>query len=297
MRVAVTGSRGLIGSALVAHLDELGHDVTRVVRSTPGAGEIGWDPDAGRLDANALSGIDAVVHLAGAGIGDRRWSAEYKRTIHDSRTRGTNLISEAVAAVEDGPRVLLSASGVDYYGDRGDERLDETSAPGAGFLADVCRDWEASTAAAEASGARVVHMRTGPVLSPDGGALTKLLPLFKLGLGGRFGSGRQWFSWISISDHVAAMIHLLTSEVRGAANLTAPNPVTNAEFTKTLGAVLRRPTLLPVPRFGPALLAGREAAESLLYSSHRVYPAVLQADGFQFAHPDVELALRALLRR
>jgi hypothetical protein len=297
MRVAVTGSSGLIGSALVAHLNELGHDVTKVVRSTPGPDEIGWDPDAGRLDARALSGIDAVVHLAGAGIGDHRWTDDYKRTIHDSRTRSTNLISEAVAAVEDGPRVLLSGSGVDYYGERGDERLDETSAPGDGFLAGVCRDWEASTAAAEAAGARVVHMRTGPVLSPDGGALTKLLPLFKLGLGGRFGSGRQWFSWISISDHVAAMIHLLTSEVRGAANLTAPNPVTNAEFSKTLGAVLRRPTLVPVPRFGPALLVGREAAESLLYSSHRVHPAVLEADGFAFAHPDVELALRALLRR
>lgn len=297
MRVAVTGSSGLIGSALVAHLNELGHDVTKVVRSTPGPDEIGWDPDAGRLDARALSGIDAVVHLAGAGIGDHRWTDDYKRTIHDSRTRSTNLISEAVAAVEDGPRVLLSGSGVDYYGERGDERLDETSAPGDGFLAGVCRDWEASTAAAEAAGARVVHMRTGPVLSPDGGALTKLLPLFKLGLGGRFGSGRQWFSWISISDHVAAMIHLLTSEMRGAANLTAPNPVTNADFTKTLGAVLRRPTLVPVPRFGPALLVGREAAESLLYSSHRVHPAVLEADGFAFAHPDVELALRALLRR
>jgi uncharacterized protein (TIGR01777 family) len=297
MRVAVTGSRGLIGSALGNHLTALGNEVVPIVRSDPGRGEIRWDPDAGRLDARALSGVDAVVHLAGAGIGDHRWTDEYKRTIHDSRTRGTNLIAEAVAAVPDGPRVLLSASGIDYYGDRGDEHLDETSAAGEGFLAEVCLDWEASTATAAAAGARVVHMRTSPVLSAKGGALGKMLPLFKLGLGGRFGSGRQWFSWISMTDHLAAVTHLLTSDVQGAVNMAAPNPVTNATFTQVLGDVLHRPTLIPVPKFGPAMLNGREAADALLYASHRVHPNVLLADGFEFAHPELEAALRAVLGR
>lgn len=297
MRVAITGSSGLVGSALRPHLERLGHAVTRVVRSTPRAGEIGWDPDAGRLDANELRGIDAVVHLAGVGIGDHRWTDDYKRKIHDSRTRGTNLVSEAIAALDDGPKVLLSASGIDAYGDRGDEHVDETSARGDGFLADVCRDWETSTAAAAAAGARVAHMRSGIVLTPAGGALARLLPLFKLGLGGRFGSGRQWWSWIAIDDHVAAITHLLASEVAGPVNLTSPNPVTNREFTRTLASVLRRPAVVPVPRIGPAVLLGSELVEALLYTGHRVDPSVLVADGFQFTYPDLEPALRHLLGR
>ena len=293
----MTGSSGLIGSALIPHLEGLGHSVTKVVRSTPAAGEIGWDPDAGRLDANALRGIDAVVNLAGVGIGDHRWTDEYKRQIHDSRTRSTNLVAEAIAAIEDGPRVLLSASAIGIYGDRGDEHVDETSVLGNGFLVDVCRDWEASTAAAAASGARVAHLRTGIVLTPDGGALKKMLPLFKLGLGGRFGSGRQWQSWIAIDDHVAAVAHLLESDVAGPVNVTAPNPVDNRTFTATLASVLRRPAVVPVPRVGPAVLLGGELADNLLYTGQRVHPGVLLADGFSFAYPDLEPALRHLLAR
>jgi hypothetical protein len=193
--------------------------------------------------------------------------------------------------------VLLSSSAIDYYGDRGDEALDESSAPGSSFLAGVCRDWEAATAAAESAGARVVHFRTGIVLSADGGALRKLLPLFKLGVGGRFGSGRQWMSWISLADETGAIEHLLTNDTRGPVNLTAPAPVTNAEFATTLGRVLHRPAVIPVPRFGPSLLVGREAAETLLYTGQCVLPKVLQTEGFEFAHAELEPALRALLHR
>jgi uncharacterized protein (TIGR01777 family) len=292
VRIAVTGSHGLIGSGLTARLAESGHDVVRVVRSAPEPGDIQWDPRTDRLDAGALAGVDAVVNLAGAGIGDHRWTDDYKREIRASRVRGTTLLAEAIAASVDGPRVMLSASAIDYYGDREDEVLDESSASGTSFLAGVCRDWEAATAAAEAAGARVVHFRTGIVLSAGGGALKKLLPLFKLGLGGRFGSGRQWMSWISLEDEVRAIEHLLTSEAAGAVNLTAPAPVINAEFTKTLGQVLHRPTLVPVPRFGPSLLVGGEAAETLLYTGQRVLPRVLEADAFTFSHRDLETALR-----
>jgi uncharacterized protein (TIGR01777 family) len=297
VRVAITGSHGLIGSALRAHLAGAGHDVVRVVRADPGPGDIEWDPQAGRLDGDSLAGVDAVVNLAGPGIGDHRWTDAYKRELRDSRVRATTVVAEAIAAQDDGPRVLLSASGIDYYGDHGDEDLDESSPSGASFLAALCRDWEDATSPAEAAGARVVHLRSGMVLAAKGGALGKLLPLFKLGVGGRFGSGRQWVSWISIDDEVGAIEHLLTSNVRGPANLTAPAPVTNAELAATLGRVLRRPAVVPVPKFGPSLLAGREAAEALLYTGRRVLPRVLQADGYQFTHPDLETALRAVLDR
>lgn len=297
MRVAVTGSTGLIGSALLPALRAAGHTPVAVVRGVAQPGDIGWDPRAGSIDPAAFVGIDAVVHLAGAGIGDRRWTDEYKREIHDSRTRSTNLLSEALAAVEGGPRILLSGSAIGIYGSRGDEVLDESSAPGTGFLADVCRDWEAATAVAEAAGVRVAHLRTGIVLSPHGGALKKQLPLFKFGLGGRFGNGRQWQSWISIDDEVAAILYLLDHEVSGAVNLTAPNPVTNAEFTRTLAAVLRRPAIVPVPSFGPKLLLGAELAQNLLFDGQRVVPKVLLDDGFGFSSPDLEGALRSLLGR
>jgi uncharacterized protein (TIGR01777 family) len=292
VRIAITGSHGLIGSGLRARLADSGHDVVRVVRAAPEPGDIEWDPQAGRLDTGALAEVDAVVNLAGAGIGDHRWTDDYKREIRTSRVRGTTLLAEAIAATAGGPRVMLSASAIDYYGDRDDELLDESSASGTSFLAGVCRDWEAATAAAEAAGARVVHFRTGIVLSSAGGALKKLLPLFKLGLGGRFGSGRQWMSWISIEDELRAIEHLLTSAAAGAVNLTAPAPVTNADFTKKLGQVLHRPTVVPVPRFGPSLVVGREAAETLLYTGQRVLPKALEADGFTFTHPDLESALR-----
>jgi uncharacterized protein len=297
VRVAVSGSHGLIGSALQARLADSGHDVVRLVRSAPAAGEIAWDPQAGRLEPGALADVEAIVNLAGVGIGDHRWTDDYKRQIVESRVRGTTLLAEAIAADDAAPRVLLSASAIDYYGARDDEVLDEASPSGTSFLAGVCRQWEAATAPAESAGARVVHFRTGIVLSRDGGALKKLLRLFKLGLGGRFGSGRQWMSWISIDDEVSAIEHLLTSEVAGPVNLTAPSPVTNADFTKVLGRVLDKPTVVPVPRFGPSLLVGREAAETLLYTGQRVVPRVLRADGFEFAHPDLEPALRAILDR
>ncbi len=298
MRVAITGSTGLIGSALQPHLESLGHEVIRVVRGNPSGTDIVWSPAECRIDTHALDGIDAVVHLAGAGIGDKRWTDDYKRELLESRTKGTTLISEAIAAADDGPTVFLSGSAIGIYGARGDEELDETSTPGTGFLADICVQWEQATGMAEAAGVRVVHLRTGIVLSAKGGALKKQLPLFKFGLGGKMGGGRQWQSWISIDDEVAAIAHLLTSETSGAVNLTAPNPVTNAEFTDTLGEVLHRPTFLPIPKFGPKLLLGGELADNLLFSGQKVYPRVLEADaGFSFQHPDLPTALSALLAK
>jgi uncharacterized protein (TIGR01777 family) len=297
MDVAVTGSSGLIGTALVDALRGGGHRVVRVVRGAPGADAIGWDPKAGTIDAARLEGVDAVVHLAGAGIGDRRWNDAYKRELVDSRVLGTGLIARTLAGLTRPPQVLVSASAVGWYGDRGEEVLDETSAPGTGFLAELCQQWEAAADPAREAGIRVAHTRSGVVLSPRGGALKKELPLFKLGLGGRFGSGRQWQSWIALDDEIAAITHLLTAEVDGPVNLTAPVPVTNADMTKALGAVLHRPTVLPVPAFGPKLLLGPELAAVLLYEGQRVLPRVLEASGFSFSHPTVEEALLALLTR
>ncbi len=297
MRVAVTGSSGLIGRALRRRLESSGHTVVPVVRRAAAPGEIAYDPAARTIDADGFRDVDAVVHLAGAGIADKRWTDDYKREILESRTITTGLVSETLARLDGGPRVLLSASGVDVYGERGDEETDETSPIGTGFLAEVCTAWEAATVAAEEAGVRVAHLRTGIVLSPDGGALKKQLPLFRLGLGGKFGRGRQWQSWISITDHVAAVEHLLSSEVRGPVNLTAPNPVTNAEFAQTLARVLSRPSFLPIPKFGPKLLIGSEAAEELLFQGQRALPRVLEGDGFVFTHPELEPALRALLDR
>jgi uncharacterized protein len=299
MRVAITGSTGLIGSALQPHLESLGHEVVRVVRgSATSPTDIVWSPAERRIDTHALDGIDAVVHLAGAGIGDKRWTDAYKRELLESRTTSTTLISEAIAAATDGPTVLLSASGVGIYGARGDEDLDETSALGDDFLADVCVQWERATSLAETAGARVAHLRSGVVLSTKGGGLKKQLPLFKFGLGGKMGRGNQWLSWISIDDEIAAIAHLLTADVSGPVNLTAPAPVTNAEFTDTLGDVLGRPTFLPIPKFGPKLLLGGELAESLLFTGQKVHPRVLEADpGFTFRHPDLATALRSLLAK
>lgn len=298
MRIAITGASGLIGSALSTRLPELGHTPVPVVRRTPDDGEIEWSPAERRLNPADLSGLDAIVHLAGAGIGDKRWTDSYKQELVESRMRGTALLSEAIAAIDDGPPVLLSGSAIGIYGDRGDEELDETSAPGTGFLADLCVRWEDATGVAAAAGTRVAHLRTGIVLSAAGGALKKQLPLFKAGLGGKIGSGDQWQSWISIDDVVAAIVHLLTSEHAGAVNLTAPNPVTGAEFTSTLGRVLNRPTFMPIPKFGPKLLLGGELAENLLFTGQRVIPRVLiDDDTFTFRHADLETALRAVLAR
>ncbi|MBI4884194.1 MAG: TIGR01777 family protein [Actinobacteria bacterium] len=301
MRVAITGASGLIGSALAGHLSAAGHTVVAVVRRTPKDGEIFWDPPAGRLDPDDFIGIDAVVNLAGAGIQDHRWTAEYKRTLLASRTRSTALLATTLARLERKPAVLLSGSAVGFYGERGDEELAESSNRGSGFLAELCVEWEAATAAAEAAGIRVAHLRTGIVLSPRGGALKKQLPLFKLGLGGKFGSGRAWQSWISIDDEVAAIEHLLTNQsagtVRGPVNLTAPLPVTNADFTKVLASVLRRPAVMRIPAFAPRLLLGGELANALLFSGQRVLPTELLKSGYEFRHPTLEVALRSLLRR
>ena len=294
MRIAVTGATGLIGSALVANLRSNGEDVVRVSRHATGA-DIAWAPAEGKLDPHALDGVDAVVHLAGAGIADHRWTDAYKRSIRDSRLDGTALLARTIAAMAHPPAVLLSGSAIGIYGARGDELLDESSAPGTGFLADVCVAWEAATAPAADAGVRVAHLRSGIVLSGDGGALKKQLPLFKFGLGGKMGSGEQWQSWISIDDEVGAIVHLLSSAVSGPVNLTAPNPVTNAEFTDTLGTALHRPTMLPIPKFGPRLLLGADLADNLLFSGQRVVPKVLTADGYEFRHPDLADAFQAAI--
>lgn len=295
MRIVISGSTGLIGTALVEHLHGAGHQVVRLVRRAGAGTDVQWDPAAGKLPASAIDGADAVINLSGAGIGDHRWTDEYRRELLDSRLRSTELLATTIAAVDTKPSVFLSGSAIGWYGDRDDERLDEQSARGTGFLSDLCQQWEDATGAAESAGVRVAHLRTGIVLTPKGGALKKQLPLFKLGLGGKFGNGRQWQSWISLDDEVGAITHLLTADVRGAVNLTAPAPVTNAEFTKTLGTVLHRPTVLPIPSFGPKLLLGGDLAEALLFTGQQVLPGVLQADGYTFQHPTLEVALRALL--
>lgn len=297
MRIAITGSTGLIGTALAGHLSRSGHDVVPVVRGTPRPGQVGWDPSGGRLDTADLVGLDAVVHLAGAGIGDRRWTDSYKRVLMDSRVDGTTLLADRLAEIGGDAPALISGSAIGFYGERGDELLDESSEGGDGFLADICRRWEAATTAASDVGVRVVHLRTGIVLTPDGGALKKMLPLFRFGVGGKFGNGRQWMSWISLTDEVRAIEHLLNSSVAGPVNLTAPNPVRNADFAATLARVLRRPAILPVPKFGPRLLLGGELADALLFDGQRVEPSVLATDGFSFEHAELDTALRAELGR
>ena len=300
MRVAVTGSTGLIGRALVERLASDGHQTVRVVRPSgssnpPGTSVIAWDPSQGEIDLAGMEGIDAVVHLAGEPIAARRWSGEQKQRIANSRTQGTALLANALARLGQPPGVLVSASAIGYYGDRGDERLDESSSGGRDFLAQVCRDWETAADPARDAGIRVAHPRTGVVLSQSGGALAEMLPFFRLGLGGRIGSGRQWMSWITLHDEVEALVWLLTADVEGPVNLTAPEPVTNRQLTAALGRALRRPTLLPTPK--PALWArlGRELTEALLYSSARVEPALLVRRGFRFTHPDIATGLADVL--
>ena len=301
MRVAVTGSTGLIGRALVVRLAAGGHEPVRVVRAAAAPDQQGpvvnWDPAANRIEVEALEGLDAVVHLAGEPIAARRWSPAQKQRIAESRVQATALLAGALARLDQPPGVLVSASAIGFYGDRGDERLDESSRGGHDFLAQVCRDWETAADPAREAGIRVAHPRTGVVLSQSGGALAEMLPFFRLGLGGRIGSGHQWVSWITLHDEVEALLWLLTADVEGPVNLTAPEPITNRQLTAALGRAMRRPTLLPTPK--PALWArlGRELTEALLYSSARVDPAVLLRRGFHFAHPNIVTALAAVLGR
>lgn len=298
MDIAVTGSSGFIGTALLSALRGAGHRVRRVVRRAPShPDELRWDPEAGTIDVSGLAGVQAVVNLAGEGITTRRWTAAQKQRIRQSRIDSTRLIARTVAELEPRPAVLISGSGVDYYGDRGDEELTEAATPGAGFLSGVCVEWEAATAPAADAGVRTAFLRTGIVLHPGAGALSRMLPLFKLGLGGRFGDGRQWWPWIDLDDEVGAILHLLGSDVSGPVNCVAPQPVTNAQLTRTLGRVLKRPVVVPVPRVGPEILLGSELVQSLLYDSKRVLPTRLLDSGYRFAHPDLEGSLRAMLAR
>ena len=297
MQIAVTGSSGMIGSALCAALRDDGHDVLRIVRTAPAAaGAIRWDPKAGEIDAAGLEGVDAVVHLAGAGVGDHRWTDEYKREVHDSRSLGTGLLARTLAGLDRPPKVLLSASGVHYYGHRGDEVLTEESGPGGGFLAGVVADWEAATEPASAAGIRTVLLRNGVVLSRRGGALAKMLPLFRFALGGRLGSGDQWMSWIALDDEIEAIVFLLEQDdIAGPVNLASPEPVTNRAFTEALGRAVHRPAVLAVPRFGPRLVLGRELADEMLFFSIRAQPARLEKAGFRFLRPQIDAALKAAL--
>lgn len=294
MQIAITGSTGLIGTALVRTLRGEGRTVLRLVRRRPAADdEIRWDP-FGEVDTVSLEGVDAVVHLAGAGIGDRRWNACYRQEIRDSRVEGTRTLSRALAALRDGPAVLVSGSASGYYGDTGDRTVDEDSPSGEGFLAALCRDWEAATAPAAEAGIRVVLPRAGVVLAREGGALGRLLPVFRAGLGGRLGSGRQWMSWISLGDQIAALRFLIDGDAVGPVNLTAPGPVTNAAYTAAVGRALHRPTFFAVPPAVLRLALGGLADEGALVSQ-RIMPARLTAAGFRFRHPDLDTALADLL--
>ncbi|HEX2051023.1 MAG TPA: TIGR01777 family oxidoreductase [Actinomycetota bacterium] len=298
MDVAVTGSSGLIGAALVTALEAAGDRVVRLVRSGPARpGTIRWDPAAGAIDAAGLEGIDAVVHLAGESIGAARWTAAKKARILNSRVDGTSLLAATISDLRSPPRVLVSGSAIGFYGDRGDELLTEGSGPGTGFLAGVVRRWEDAARPAAEAGVRVVTLRSGIVLSPRGGVLGTMLVPFRLGLGGRLGSGRQWTSWITLDDEVAAIVHALRHEpLSGPVNAVAPNPVTNAELTATLGRVLHRPTVAAVPPVALRAALGADAARELL-GSQRVAPDALARSGFRFGDPELEAALRRLLAR
>jgi uncharacterized protein (TIGR01777 family) len=297
MKIAVTGSRGLIGSSLVAHLRSDGHEVIRIVRDKAAESDVVWNPKERSIDADKLEGVEAVVHLAGAGVGDHRWSASYKQEILSSRIDGTTVLAEAMAQLAHPPAVMVSASAVGYYGSRGNETLTEDSGPGSGFLADVCQQWEAATAPASAAGIRVVNLRTGVVLSAAGGALQKQLLPFRLGLGARLGNGKQQFSWITRRDAVSAVSFLLdNSGASGPFNLTAPEPVPNSSFTRELGRTLKRPAFLVVPEAVLRVAVGEEMTSEFLVASQRAVPERLRAAGFVFADPTLPEALVTAVR-
>jgi uncharacterized protein (TIGR01777 family) len=299
VKIAVTGASGLIGTALVTRLHAGGHDVVRLVRRAPrSADEVTWDPEGGSVDLDGLAGVEGVVHLAGAGVGDHRWTDEYKRSIRDSRVLGTRTLVKALTALEPLPRVLVSGSAVGFYGDRGDEELTEQSAGGSGFLADVVRAWEAETEPASAAGIRVANIRTGLVMAPEGGAFGRLLPLVKLGLAGPLGSGKQWWPWITLEDQLGAIEFLLdparSPDVSGPFNLSAPHPAPQKVVVRALARAAHRPALLPAPKAALRVALG-EFSEDIL-SSQRVLPRRLVAAGFTFRHPELDGASEWVLK-
>jgi uncharacterized protein len=292
MKVLIAGASGLVGSALIPALEAEGAEVTRLVRTTAGTGEIEWHPNHDQIDAAKLEGFDAVINFAGENIAGGRWTDEQKRKIHDSRVNGTHLLSEAMARLKQPPKVFLCASATGIYGDRGDEILDEQSDSGGGFLAGVCREWEQATEPAVAAGVRTVNLRFGPILAREGGMLAKLLTPFKMGMGGKVGSGKQYISWVAIDDALGAIKLALKDEsIRGPLNIVSPHPVTNEEFTKTLGHVLSRPTALAMPAFAVRLAFG-EMADEMLLTSQRVIPKRLKDAGYEFEYPELQGALR-----
>lgn len=299
MRILISGATGFIGSALAGKLTSSGHRVISLTRQPVSAGQdaVHWDPAGGRLEGRRLEGIDAVVHLAGESIGDHRWTEARKARVLDSRVRGTNLLAETIAGLDAPPKVMVSQSGTHYYGfEGGEQELTEESPPGTGFLATVIDQSETATEPAVKAGIRVVRTRSGAVLHPSGLALQRSIPFFKLGLGGRVGSGRQYLSWISLRDWIAATEFLLErKEISGPVNVTSPNPVTNAEFTHALGAALGRPTFMPVPSLAIKLLFGAELAEEMIFGSQRVIPKRLLDAGFEFSDPELGVALHMML--
>ena len=295
MIVAITGATGTIGSAVSAHLREMGHEVICISRNRDRA-DVYWNPSEGLIESQGLEGIDAMIHLAGESIGNRRWSKRQKTEIYSSRVKGTELIARTLSELDSPPAVFLSGSATGFYGDCGSNQIDEKSPKGSGFLAEVAADWETATTSAEEAGIKVTHLRTGIVLDPQSGMLQKILPLFKLGLGGKLGNGNQYWSWITLEDEVRLIGWLLSADIQGPVNLTAPEPVSNAQFTKALGTALGKPTAVTVPKFGPMLLAGRELAQELIFTSTRALPSVPIDGGFQFKHPSIDIALKEILR-
>ncbi|HUS12359.1 MAG TPA: TIGR01777 family oxidoreductase [Pyrinomonadaceae bacterium] len=298
MKILISGSHGLVGTALIKSWEAAGHEISRLVRHYPNSSsEIEWSPDRYSIALARIEGFDAVVSLAGESIAEGRWTDEKERRIRESRVKGTKLLGDALANLTHRPKTFTCASAIGYYGNRGDEILTEESAPGNDFLAEVCVEWEKATALATEKGIRVVNARFGIILDANGGALKKMLPPFRMGVGGRIGSGRQWMSWIALDDVVGALNFVLTNDaLRGPVNFVTPNPVTNAQFTRTLGKILSRPTFFPIPAFAVRLIFG-EMGEALLLSSQRVEPQRLKSTNYQYQYSQLEAALAAILQK